>query len=70
MAKEKIRDIPAATLLREVYVGEKARFEGVILEPVESEECEGCYFMGHCIGVPCEPWDRDDDKMVVYLERN
>lgn len=69
MENEKIRKIPAATFLREVAVGEKVDFNGVILEPVECEECyDGCYFQGQCLGVPCEAWNRDDDKQVIYIE--
>lgn len=68
----KLRRIYCALLLRYVEVDEEVLFEDldkteVKLKVIEQEECVGCYFIGRCLGVPCEPFNREfGDNSVIY----
>lgn len=74
MNNNKLRRISCALLLRYVEVDEEVLFEDldkteVKLKVIEQEDCSNCYFIGRCLGVPCEPFNREfGDNSVIYKE--
>ena len=72
--EKELRKISCALLLRYAKVGEEVLFEDldkteVKLKVIEQEDCDGCYFSGQCLGVPCEPFNREfGDNPVIFKE--
>lgn len=71
--EKELRKISCALLLCYAEVGEEVLFENldkteVKLKVVEQKDCDGCYFSGRCLGVPCEPFNRAFGDNVIYKE--